>query len=197
METESRKLLDDFIGGNDRAAAKIVDRYAQRLINLARSRLTNRLRNRIDPEDIVQSAYRSFFRRAGDGDFELKRSGDLWRLLAAITVHKTLKRVEFEKAKKRDYRSEENVIAGASSNSEFPGFADFDRDPTPDEAIMVVDELAAVMKPLSERDRGIIERRLQEMTFEEIAASTEVSESTVRRVLRRIHDDLFGRLIGE
>ena len=54
-------LLERFRGGDDLAAAEIFDRYFQRLTALARSRLSPRLAQRTDPEDIVLSVYRSFF----------------------------------------------------------------------------------------------------------------------------------------
>lgn len=75
---------------------------------------------RFDPEDVVQSVYRSFFRKAENEEFTLKRSGDRWRLLANITIKKTMKRVEFELAKKRDPRVEESSIhADAESSRRF------------------------------------------------------------------------------
>jgi hypothetical protein len=58
--------------------------YANRLIALARSRLSSKLAGRIDPEDVVQSVYRSFFAEARAGRYHLDRGGDLWRLLVAM-----------------------------------------------------------------------------------------------------------------
>lgn len=46
--------------GQSEAATAIFDRYVARLIALARSRIGAKLGRRVDAEDIVQSAYRSF-----------------------------------------------------------------------------------------------------------------------------------------
>ncbi|MEQ8789846.1 MAG: sigma-70 family RNA polymerase sigma factor [Pirellulaceae bacterium] len=196
MDDESKKLLACLVAGDDGAATRIVDRYTRRLLGLARSRLSEKLRRRVDPEDVLQSAYRSFFRRAEQGDFSLRRNGDLWRLLATITVNKTRKRVEYEQAQKRDVRLEENDAATAPSLpfSSKP----YENGPTPEEAITLVDEVASVMESLDGRDRRILELRLQDEPLDAIAQcpGIEVSESTVRRVLKNIRDDLIRRLLG-
>ena len=92
VDRESQELLKRIRSGDDLAAAELLDIYADRLIALARSRLTAKLTRRLDPEDIVQSACRSFFRQTRAGRYEIRDSDDLWRLLAAITTHKALRR---------------------------------------------------------------------------------------------------------
>src|SRR3954469_6850900 len=94
-------LLERFQGGDDLAAAEIFDRYFRRLTALARSRLSPRLAQRTDPEDIVLSVYRSFFVGARGGRYTLNRAGDLWRLLAAITKHKLLREIRRQGAERR------------------------------------------------------------------------------------------------
>ena len=46
------------------------------------------MRQKVDPEDVVQSAYRSFFAAASDGHYDLQRAGDL--LLAMACAQSTL-----------------------------------------------------------------------------------------------------------
>jgi anti-sigma-K factor RskA len=70
----------------------LVDRYTQRLLGLARRQLPERVRRRVDPEDDVQSVYRSIFTRLREGRFSFADSGDLWRLLAAMTFQRVAKR---------------------------------------------------------------------------------------------------------
>jgi DNA-directed RNA polymerase specialized sigma24 family protein len=50
---------------DEQAARENFDRFARRLIGLARTRLDRRIRQKIDPEDVVQSVFRSFFTRHG------------------------------------------------------------------------------------------------------------------------------------
>lgn len=79
------ELLDAWKSGDQTAASMLFDRYLVRLLALARSRLSQSFRGRIDPEDVVQSAYRSFFVGAREGRFALQPEDDLWPLLALMT----------------------------------------------------------------------------------------------------------------
>src|SRR5258708_34866002 len=71
-------------------------------MHLARGRISQRLASRVDPEDIVQSVFRTFFVRLKDGRFVFAEQEDLCKLLMRITLHKTLRQVAFHKAAKRD-----------------------------------------------------------------------------------------------
>src|SRR5690242_9071558 len=87
-EVASDQLLLRYQQGDEDASREIFERFIARLTALARSRLASRVAKRADPEDIVLSAYRSFFVGARNGKYALQRSGDLWRLLVSITLHK-------------------------------------------------------------------------------------------------------------
>src|SRR5262245_50887646 len=80
--------------GDETAAAEIFERFTGRLIGLARSRLDQRLQGKVDPEDVLQSVYRSFFVRHRDGKFKLESWDNLWSLLAQITVRKCCRQIE-------------------------------------------------------------------------------------------------------
>ena len=173
--------------GDEDASREIFERYLARLTALARSRLAARLQRRTDPEDIVLSAYRSFFVGARDGRFVLQRSGDLWRLLATITLHKLHRQVKRHSAESRDVRRE---IAVADD-------ADFARDPTAEEAVALADELESILRPLDPLLRRILELRLQGQSLEEIAAITLRSERTVRRSLAELREAITSRRKGD
>ena len=49
--------------GDSGAAVAVVERFGQRLIGLAAGRLGPLLRPKAEPEDVVQAAFKSFFRR--------------------------------------------------------------------------------------------------------------------------------------
>src|ERR1700722_1524252 len=74
--------------GDQQAAAELFQRYANRLIALARSRLSTKMARRVAPEDLVQSVYRCFFANTRAGRYDLERGGDLWQLLVRIALHK-------------------------------------------------------------------------------------------------------------
>src|SRR5580692_11428902 len=81
--------------GDDEAAADVFRRFADRLIGLARSRLDERLRQKVDPEDVMQSVFKSFFRVQADGKLDLANWDSLWALLTVITLRKCGHRIEY------------------------------------------------------------------------------------------------------
>src|SRR5205823_3961459 len=111
---ESKVLVSRWRKGDQDAAKQLFDRYASRLVALARSRISQRLASRVDPEDVVQSVFRTFFGRVKAGQFTFEDQDSLNKLLVRITVHKTLRQVEFHQAAKRNASME----TGQSSPSQ-------------------------------------------------------------------------------
>jgi RNA polymerase sigma factor (sigma-70 family) len=181
-------LLERYRDGDDRAADALFARYFERLTLLARSRLSPRLASRTDPEDIVLSAYRSFFVGVRAGRFALGRGGDLWRLLASITKHKLLRQARHERADRRSFDAEIPL-----DRAEEDRLAVRHPEPTPEEAVALADELEWVLSQLDALGRRVLELRLQGARLSEIAEDTGRSERTTRRTLARIRDILAGR----
>ena len=98
----SARIFASVCSGEPGAADELFYRYLQRLSLLARSRLSPRLARRFDPEDVVMSAYRSFFIAADTGRFSIEQSGQLWALLTTITLRKLYRSVAHHSAEKRD-----------------------------------------------------------------------------------------------
>src|SRR5262249_9537959 len=72
--------------GNHLAAQRLWEKYFQRLVALARTKLGNRPRRVADEEDVAVNAFDSFFRGAQMGRFpQLLDRDDLWQLLVMIT----------------------------------------------------------------------------------------------------------------
>lgn len=136
-EETSVEILERYRLGDSQAADELFARYVGRLTLLARSRLSPSLARRTDPEDVVLSAYRSFFIRARDGQLTLARSGDLWRLLVAITLHKVYRQA-------RKQRAERRALAARELESSWAKRLQLSRDPSPAEAVALADELQAI-----------------------------------------------------
>jgi RNA polymerase sigma-70 factor (ECF subfamily) len=182
----SGDLLDRWRQGDQQAAGELFRRYASRLVGLVRSRLSAKFAQRVDPEEVVQSVYRTFFADAQEGRYELQRGGDLWRLLVAMALHKLNDQVKYHSRRKRavdrDVDTEEGLFGiGADLLT---------REPSPLEAVALVDEVEQLMSQLDPAHRSMVELRLQGHTIEEIAARTRFSERTVRYVLERLKQQL-------
>jgi RNA polymerase sigma factor (sigma-70 family) len=169
--------------GDERAADEIFQRYVERLTRLARSRLSPRLASRTDPEDVVMSAWRSFFIGARAGRLSLHRSGDLWRLLVEITMHKLYRQTRWHVAAKRSVRTEQSLLQMPQD-----WLAWIDRQPTPDEALALADQVEQVMSRLDAFGRRVLELRLQGEQLATIAEETGRSERTVRRALATMRE---------
>ena len=175
----SEELLGQVAAGNSAASMEVFDRYVKRLMALVRTRMSAKLQRRADPEDIVQSAYRSFFLHAQSEEYVWRRSGDLWRLLAGITLHKLYGQIEWHSAARRDMAKEESK--GASTNA--TEFTPVDREPTPDVAVALTEQLQQVLSKLTPTARLVLGSRLQGQTIDEIGRDLGRSQRTVRRLL--------------
>ncbi len=111
MDQTTAEIVDRYRAGDENAAEELFRRYVFRLTLLARSRLSSKLAARTDASDIVLSAYRSFFVGAREGRFTLRRSGDLWRLLVSITLHKLHRQVRKHTAEMRSTAVEKSLSA--------------------------------------------------------------------------------------
>jgi RNA polymerase sigma factor (sigma-70 family) len=189
-DVPSAELLARYHQHDAAAAEELFHRYADRLIRLARARLSRKLQARVDAEDVVLSAYRSFFLLARGGAVTVQQSGDLWRLLVRITLRKVYRNARRHLA---DCRSVEREEAGAEMDSdlEVPALS---REPTPAEAAALTDELRSVLAPLGAGQRRIVELRLQGHEVAEIATAVQRSERTVRRILAGLGEELERRL---
>jgi RNA polymerase sigma-70 factor (ECF subfamily) len=187
MDVPSADLMARWRDGDEEAAGELFHRYAERLLALARSRMSVRLAGHVDPEDVVQSAYRSFFSGARAGRFALERSGDLWRLLVAITLHKLHHQVERHTAGKRNLARQARLDKDGPFGREGRLLA---REPTPAEAAALADTVERLLRGLEPLERHMVELRLQGWGLEEIAAEVSRSERTVRRLLERVKERL-------
>jgi len=184
----SGELLARWRAGDQQAATELFQRYATRLIALAGSRLPAKLAHRLDPEDVVQSAYRSFFADARAGRFELRRGGDLWRLLAAITLHKLSRQLRRNATEKRSVAREQSFGSEDSLHALKPGQQGHGASPLA--AAMFADEVEKVMSGLKPLHRRMFDLRLQGYTIEEIAVQTQRSERRVYRILEELKQQL-------
>jgi RNA polymerase sigma factor (sigma-70 family) len=174
--------------GDERAAGEVFGRYVERLTRLARSRLAARLAARVDPEDIVQSAYRSFFVAARRRRFVVEESGDLWRLLVEVTLHKLYRQAARHQAQRRNVARDRAASDGSVWQRVAAG------EPTPEQAAIATDELEAVLTKLPPRGRQVVELVLQGYEQREIAAKLGCAERTVRRWVEAARTDLQERV---
>lgn len=161
----------------------VFERFSRRLIGLARAHLNGRLQHKVDPEDVVQSAYKSLLLRYGDGALAAEGWEGLWGLLTMITVRKCADRARFHQAERRDLRREAQPAPADLA----PGWPEaIGREPTPDQAAALAETVEGLLSRLDREERTIIEMSLQGFSTQEISDQTGRAERSVRRLRERV-----------
>ena len=183
-----RALMVRLRSGEDAAAREVFERFASRLIALTRRQFNQLLARKVDPEDVVQSAFKSFFIRQRAGKLEVGDNGGLWNLLAVITLRKCADRAEFFRADRRDAARE--ATGSTSGDRPDPVLTTLDREPRPEEAVMLAEMVENLFRDVSAHERPILELSLQGYTAPEISAQLGRAERSVRRLRERIRKRL-------
>jgi len=185
--SSDRSLLRRFQRGEADAATLLYLRYAERIGSLAWTQRGADLASRFDPDDVVQSIFRTFFRRAAEGYYDVPEGEDLWNLFLIIALHKIRDVCAFHRAAKRDVRA-------TRSGEAFDGSLDgvLTRDETALlELRMVVEEM---LGGLPATQRMIVELRIEGFQVDEIAQRTGRSRRTVERALQDFRAQLSAAL---
>ncbi|MCA9140477.1 MAG: hypothetical protein KDB00_27085, partial [Planctomycetales bacterium] len=119
MQEQWNVTVRGLLEGDQAICLQFWNSYGERLRRIAGRRLPEKLRRRIEPEDIVQSACRSFFRRVQSRKLELTDHDMLWPLLCAITINKVRQQIRFHCRQRRDPRREE-ANQGDAENTPAP-----------------------------------------------------------------------------
>jgi RNA polymerase sigma-70 factor (ECF subfamily) len=170
--------------GDPQASREIFDRYARRLVGLAGAHLPAAVRRKLDPEDIVQSVFRSFFRRQGEGQFEFDSYDQLWSLLTVLAVRKCGHRIREFLTGRRNVCREQPPLAPDDSTSNV--WQPADPSPSPAEALLLHETVEELLAGLTERERSVVVMRLQGWTVVEVAEQLRCSERTVLRHLEAV-----------
>jgi RNA polymerase sigma-70 factor (ECF subfamily) len=182
------ELMGRLRAGEDAAATELFGRFAARLHGLARKHLDTALRQKVDAEDVVQSAYKSFFVRFADDKLQVGDWDNLWGLLTLITLRKCADRAEHFRAQCRALSREAAPLDGAEAGREA-----IDREPSPDEAAMLAETVEELFRGLDADERPIVELSLQGYTVQEISERLGRAERSVRRLRERVRKRLERR----
>ncbi len=171
--------------GESDACAELFDEYACQLVRLASEHIHPALVKRFDGEDVVQSVFRTFFRRHEEGGFHIEHSRQLWRLLVTLTLCKTRSHARRHTADKRNAYADQAPIDDQQL---------LDRQPSAEDALALWEEIDVVLQGLPHRTGEIISMRLEGKTRSEIAKELNLSRQTISRILNLVEERLDQRL---
>ena len=177
-------LLSRFRRGDNDAATALYVKYAERLREIARTNTSDDLRSRFDADDIVQSVFRTFFRRASEGYFDVPDGNEIWNLFLVIALNKVRWMGKFHRRKKRSVSSTESANGIT--------FSTLDSEPL-STLQLSIDEILDQLPPVK---RKMIEMRLTGHEMDEIVKATDRCSRTVERTLRKFRE-MLARQIRE
>jgi len=187
--TTDHSLLRDFRKGEEDAATRLYLRYSARLQALASKQTSKQLASRFDPEDVVQSVFRTFFRRVSDGLYDVPPGEELWGLLLVLSLNKIRRLAKYHRAAKRDAEK----TAGSEALSKIDVVASYDE--TSLETLkMVVQEL---LEQLPEKHRPVVQLRIEGNSVDQIAQESGRAKRTVERILSEFKKTLGGLIEDE
>lgn len=172
--------------GSADAATLLYFRYCDHLISLCAGRIGPELAPRVDADDVVQSVFRTFFRRAARGEYEVPDGSDLWKLLLVIALNKMRSLATHHRAARRDVgRTPQELSPSAEPASD-------------DEALRVLKmTVEEVLGRLPEEHRLIVERRIEGHEVAAIAAQVGRSVRSTERTLSEFRRELAAALEAE
>ena len=172
------------------AAREVYQRYAGRLLNLAANQTASNLAARFDAEDIVQSVFRTFFRRAASGEYDLPDGEELWKLFLVIGLNKVRAVATHHRAAKRDARV---TIAGDAYEKILATQSDSDEAALAMLRMTINDALAS----FPEVYRTVIDLRIAGFEVGEIATRVGRAKRSVERILQECRTMLHGLIHEE
>jgi RNA polymerase sigma-70 factor (ECF subfamily) len=193
MPSESFRRLASCLarGETNDAAELVVERFASRLAGLAARGMSRGLQQRVDPEDVVQSVFATFFRQHHAGKIELRDWESLRGYLAQVAVWRVRRYARRDAAGRRD-AGRAAPLAEADA---------FDREPGPED-VRIAEELrehllANLKARHPDKYHRIAARILEGAGHAAIAREFDTSITTVERVHARAREFLAKLLADE
>ena len=184
LSPSDRSLVYLVRGGDQDAAQELYNRYARRVLGLVKAKFSKRMQTMTEPEDVVQSIFRSVFRGVQAGNYNAPEGSTLWNLLAVISVHKMRKGWRHYTAQCRNF--DRNIQLDSLSEML-----------EADENSGAFVELCVkeILEFLPENYQDILSLRMQGFKVAEIAEKTGHSSRTVERILQKCREQLASILL--
>lgn len=179
---DESNLIQRLLAQDETVPNELLDRYNDRLVRLARHHLRSMPNQIADDEGAVISAFRSFFSGLAKDEFSTLRSDeDLWKLLATITIRKSIRQLRKHWKKsgeggKRVHSLDVNNVLNSA--------------PSHEEVIGLIDECEYKVQQL--RDESLM--RIATLTLaghstSEIARQMRIHQRTIQRKLEIIRNE--------
>lgn len=182
-----QKLIHRVRAGDQAAATELMQLYEPHVRRAIRLRMRDRgLRQFLDSTDISQSVMGNFFVHLQSGDFVIESPAQLIALLVRMAQNRVTDWVRHGRAMRNDYRRQISLTDADQVSRDCD-------DPVATE-VVTTELMTAVRQRLTPLERRLLERRIDEHSWQEIAeiegASADALRVQLRRSLNRIAVDL-------
>jgi RNA polymerase sigma-70 factor (ECF subfamily) len=197
VDSVTRTLIRDGKEGDANALSTLFARYQERVLRIVRLRLSAPLRDRLRLQsmDILQETFLHAIRKLKD--FEPTTEASFLHWLSRIVENVIRDQIDYSRAGKRDTAAERSLDQSIALQSGHVHLRDLipDEGTSPTQAVVrkgirsIVDNL---LLELEEPERElIIQRKLEGLTFGEMAAELGKSEDAVRKLFNRSFQKLI------
>ena len=167
--------------GSEEAAREVVERYGDALQRAIRRALRPRLRCMFDPEDFAQMVWLSFFRRK-DEAARFNSPEELMRFVLGMAKKKIA-----AQARARVVRPQHNLNRERSLETWIKKGGDLaEQRPATAESLAEREQCDKFLSALPERQRQIVELRLQGLQKTEVAKRLGIAERTLRHSWKKL-----------
>ena len=163
--------------GDEGAAKQLYLRYAKRLRSLVKRQCSTELARCDGVEDIVQSVFGTFFRRVGQGCYDLADGDTIWKVLLVIAMRRVRTQATYHCSSRRDPRG---TISGDEAHRRLKLHAQARETAT----VHLELALKQILERLPARSRLLVRLRIEGFTVDDIAMIAGRSKRTVGRVIQ-------------
>lgn len=176
-------LVNRLRDGSEEAALELFELCKGRVYAAVRRRLNRQMRSKFDSHDFVQAMWASFYtQEASLPRFE--KEEDLVAYLIRIVGNKVTDEYRKRTTEKYSMNRERRLESpNDSMNFTYPS-----TDPSPSQHAMANEQWTLMLDRVPPKYRKIVELRRDGAKLQEIADQLELSERTVRRILKSLSD---------
>jgi RNA polymerase sigma factor (sigma-70 family) len=193
---EFDQLMTGVAAGSEEAVWQLAETYTPYIIRAVRASLPKSVRPKLDSQDFAQILWASIL-LGGTDLTRLKTSEQLIAFLAKAARNKVIDATRhFLNTQKQDVSRDQAIDEltqhghGRSRLTNNSAPALHSSDPTPSEFASVRERWNRILSNASDRDRRILQLRLERHTFESISTQLQIDQATARRAIQRLIEQL-------
>lgn len=191
-ESKFEQLMAEVAHGSEDAVWELAETYTPYILRVLRMGLTSQVRRRVDSQDLAQMLWASILLRRSELT-RLKTPQELIAYLCRAAKNRTIDaRRRYLETQKYSMDRERSLEPFTSDDEQWPveetieNRALLSRDPSPSQYASVRERWNRILEQSSDRDRQILQMRLEGLTFEDISGQLKINQGTARRAIERL-----------